>query len=79
MVPRVSRSDDRTLRALLGLTQKELAATLGVAPMTVARWEQGVNPVSPLARTSLTLLAQMHGHSGPAAGRRRGRPSARRS
>jgi DNA-binding transcriptional regulator YiaG len=75
----VTPSNVRTLRAQLGLTQKALAAALGVAPMTVARWEQGVNPVSPLARTSLTLLAQLHGHSVPAAGRRRGRPSPRRS
>jgi DNA-binding transcriptional regulator YiaG len=75
----MSPDDVRALRARLGLTQKALAAALGVAPMTVARWEQGVNAVSALARTSLTLLAQQHGHSLAAAGCRPGRPSPRRS
>ena len=31
----------RKIRAALGMTQVELAAELGVAPNTVARWEQG--------------------------------------
>jgi DNA-binding transcriptional regulator YiaG len=73
----VTPSDVRALRTRLGLTQKGLAAELGVAPMTVARWEQGVNPVSSLARTSLTLLARLHGHS--AAAPRRAQPTRRRS
>jgi len=32
-------------RARLKLTQKQLAERIGVAPNTVARWEQGVNPL----------------------------------
>lgn len=63
----MSPDDVRALRTRLGLTQKALATELGVATMTVARWEQGVNTVSALARTSLTLLAQQHGRSRPSA------------
>ena len=77
----MSPDDVRALRTRLGLTQKALAAALGVQTMTVARWEQGVNAVNALARTSLTLLAQVHGRSAHAAARppRRRRRSRRRS
>jgi DNA-binding transcriptional regulator YiaG len=75
----MSPDDVRALWARLGLMQKALAATLGVATITVARWEQGVNAASALAGTSLTLLARRHGHSLAAAGRRLGRPSPRHS
>jgi transcriptional regulator with XRE-family HTH domain len=33
--------DVATIRALAGLTQEELAARLGVARLTVIRWESG--------------------------------------
>lgn len=46
------------LRRTLGLTQVQLAAVLGVQPMTLARWEQAVNPIPPLAVTALTLYAE---------------------
>ena len=36
-----STLDIKTLRERLGLTQKELAAAVGVQPNTVARWERG--------------------------------------
>ena len=75
----MSPDDVRALRTRLGLMQKALAAALGMPTMPVGRWEQSVNAASALARTSLTLLAQLHGRSIPAAGRRRGRPSPRRS
>jgi DNA-binding transcriptional regulator YiaG len=48
----------RRLRRHLHLTQVQLAGALGVQPMTVARWEQGVNPISPLAATALMLYAE---------------------
>jgi len=48
----------KTLRARLGLSQRELARELGVATMTVARWEQGVHPISPRTRKTLSLLAR---------------------
>jgi DNA-binding transcriptional regulator YiaG len=51
----------RAIRRALGWTQRQLADTLGVAVMTVARWEQGARGVTPLAATSLMLLAQQHG------------------
>ena len=51
----------RRIRQSLGLTQEELARALGVTPNTVARWEQGVHAVSPLARLALLHLARTHG------------------
>ncbi len=33
-------------REKLGLTQVQLAAQLGVDPITVSRWERGVQPIS---------------------------------
>ncbi|HYO46154.1 MAG TPA: helix-turn-helix domain-containing protein [Gemmatimonadota bacterium] len=44
----------RSLRKRLGLTQRELAAKLGVYPKTVSRWERGLrrprNEMMPLLR-----------------------------
>jgi len=51
----------RKLRRSLGLTQAELAAILQVTTNTVARWEQGVHAVSPLARLALSHLALERG------------------
>jgi DNA-binding transcriptional regulator YiaG len=53
----------RRLRRSLGLTQLELAKALGTTANTVARWEQGVHAVSPLARLALLALVQEHGGS----------------
>jgi transcriptional regulator with XRE-family HTH domain len=40
------------------LTQQALAARLGVAPNTVARWEQGVHSITePMARLIRLMLA----------------------
>jgi DNA-binding transcriptional regulator YiaG len=49
------------VRRRLGWTQRQLAAALNVTVTSVARWEQGARTVSPLAETSLTLLAKQHG------------------
>jgi transcriptional regulator with XRE-family HTH domain len=47
----------RRLRKRLGLTQRELAARVGVTPTTVARWERGeVRITEPMSRL-LRLLA----------------------
>ena|SRR5215475_8207304 len=51
----------RSLRHRLRWTQRQVAAALNVSITSVARWEQGVRHVSPLAATSLTLLATLHG------------------
>jgi len=53
--------DVQTLRRRLGWTQRQLAAALNVTVTTVARWEQGARAVTPLAATSLGLLAKAHG------------------
>ena len=39
----------KKIRANLKMTQKELAAALGVSKNTVTRWEMGLHPISPLA------------------------------
>jgi len=51
----------KALRRRLGLTQLELAIALRITPTTVARWEQGVRAVGPLATLALTHLAQQRG------------------
>ena len=51
----------RAIRRKLHLTQAALAAALHVTANTVARWEQGVHAISPLAEGALSLLALTHG------------------
>jgi DNA-binding transcriptional regulator YiaG len=55
--------DVQALRHRLGLSQSTLAEALGVAKMTVARWEQGVHRITPRTVKSLMLLARLHGRS----------------
>jgi DNA-binding transcriptional regulator YiaG len=55
--------DVKALRLRLGWTQREVAAALNVTVTTVARWEQGARAVTPLAATSLGLLAKLHGRT----------------
>jgi len=57
----MTATDVQTLRRRLGWTQRQLAAALNVTVTTVARWEQGARAVTPLAETSLGLLARAHG------------------
>lgn len=47
----------RGIRRRFKLTQAALAARLGVAQMTVCRWEAGDAPVRPALRMALTALA----------------------
>lgn len=46
----------KTLRATLGLSQAQLATQLGVTVSTVAKWEQAVHPIPPLARKLLRTI-----------------------
>mgnify|MGYP001602613640 CR=1 FL=1 len=41
------------------LTQRQLAAMLGVHPVTVARWECGMRTISRQAQAQLALLKQV--------------------
>jgi transcriptional regulator with XRE-family HTH domain len=50
----------RRLRKSLKLTQRQLAARLGVDRVSVARWETDVHPVPKLAVTALRLLTAAH-------------------
>lgn len=47
----------RAARERLGLTQRELADRVGVAPNTVACWERDVKPVGKTAGILIRLLA----------------------
>lgn len=47
----------RHVRSVLGLSQRELARALGVAPYTVSRWEAGQSPPSGL---QLEVLRALH-------------------
>lgn len=49
--------DLKTTRATLALTQQQLAAQLGVTVSTVAKWEQGIHPIPPIAERFLRRLA----------------------
>ena len=35
----------RRIRAALGLSKREMARRIGVAPRTIARWEDGEHPI----------------------------------
>lgn len=53
----------KTLRATLGLSQRELAETLGVTRNTLNRWEMGLHPIPPMAQKFLReLLAPRGSH-----------------
>ena len=52
----------RELRIQLGLTQPELGKRLGVARVTVARWELGLRHIAePMARLILYLAKEVRG------------------
>jgi DNA-binding transcriptional regulator YiaG len=48
----------KALRRQLGLTGSKFAALLGVHPVTVRKWEAGLQRVSPMAERLMRLLAQ---------------------
>lgn len=48
----------KTRRAALGLTQAQLATQLGITVSTVAKWEQAIHPIPPLASKLLRTLTR---------------------
>jgi putative transcriptional regulator len=51
--------DLKSLRARLGMTQEDLAHTIGVTVSTVNRWENGHFKPSRLARSALAVLQRV--------------------
>lgn len=51
----------REVRDLEGLTQKELAEWMGVAPNTLARWERGERSIPKIADSWIRLLVELRG------------------
>lgn len=79
---KVSRSQGaslvRGIRRRLKLTQAAFAARLGVAQMTVSRWESGECPVSSAMRLAISAVtAAAKGKRGRAAVRKNRRPKGR--
>jgi len=56
--------DVRRVRRMLGLTQREFAARVGVNPNTVARWERDELTVGSTAAILIRLLGQLHQKEG---------------
>jgi transcriptional regulator with XRE-family HTH domain len=55
----MERDEMKAARARLGLTQVQLAAELGVHPITVSRWETGERGIpEPTARLVRRLVAE---------------------
>ena len=44
------------IRERLGWSQARLAEALGVHPMTVSKWERGVQPISEMAALAIRFL-----------------------
>ncbi len=54
----MSSEQVKRLRMRLRLTQTELAAKLGVHPISVSKWERGVVPISEPTARLLAMLIQ---------------------
>ena len=50
--------DVRALRSHLGLTQRELAETLGTRQQTISEWEKGMYRPRGASSTLLTIVAE---------------------
>jgi DNA-binding transcriptional regulator YiaG len=67
--PQMNRAEMKQARTDLDLTQKELAAKLGMHPVTVARWETGARGISePIATLVRRLLSENQADAQPLEG-----------
>ncbi|HET7293972.1 MAG TPA: helix-turn-helix domain-containing protein [Vicinamibacteria bacterium] len=53
----MTREELRRLRAALGLSKREMARRIGVAPRTIARWESGEHPIGLVYEKLIRLQA----------------------
>lgn len=61
MMRGVDGSELKERRESLGFTQERLAAALGVAANTVARWERGERSIPPHLPLALDSIEREHG------------------
>lgn len=52
------------LRNLMGLTQEQFAALLGVTLSSISRWERGLSKLSPLAMQKVEEILEQMGDRG---------------
>ena len=53
----IAPAELRFLRTEMGMTQAQLAKVLGVAPLTVGRWERAEKPIDSTAELVIRMLA----------------------
>jgi len=56
--PRWDSRNIRALRSYLGLTQRQLAETLGTRQQTISEWEKGLYRPRGASSTLLTIVAE---------------------
>ena len=61
--PRSSARWVKVLRRRMGLTQPDFAARIGVSPITISRWENGVSEPLGMAISRMAELELEHEHT----------------